>query len=144
VARGRRTHSSKKKRIMTAGTELFYETDNGIFKFTVEDVMDHLNRNETQYDAKEVTVLEDLLSSPKNRLWPCPTFEKFRHGQFEDESPCDCANAPQRFLDQLPFPPRRFRFSSPPFSFLLGKQRFRCQRFNELRSPLPFSGASLS
>jgi hypothetical protein len=53
----------KKEDTMTMGTEVFYETDNGIFKFTVDDVMDHLNRNEPGYDEKVVTVLKDLLSS---------------------------------------------------------------------------------
>jgi hypothetical protein len=48
---------------MTKEITVFYETENGIFRFTVEDVRDHLNRTETEYDEKEVTVLKDLLSS---------------------------------------------------------------------------------
>jgi hypothetical protein len=48
---------------MTTIITVIYETDKGIFRFTVEDMIDHLNRSETEYDAKEVTVLKDLLSS---------------------------------------------------------------------------------
>jgi hypothetical protein len=48
---------------MTTVITVIYETDKGIFQFTVKDVIDHLNRTETEYDAKEVTVLKDLLSS---------------------------------------------------------------------------------
>jgi hypothetical protein len=44
---------------------VFYETDKAVFRFTVEDVRDHLNRTEAEYDAKEVTLLKDLLSSAK-------------------------------------------------------------------------------
>jgi hypothetical protein len=40
-----------------------YETEKAVFRFTVEDVRDHLNRTETEYDAKEVTALKDVLSS---------------------------------------------------------------------------------
>jgi hypothetical protein len=40
-----------------------YETAKAVFRFTVEDVMDHLNRTEPEYDEKEVTALKDLLSS---------------------------------------------------------------------------------
>jgi hypothetical protein len=40
-----------------------YETDKAVFRFTVGDVTDHLNRNEAEYDEKEVTALTGLLSS---------------------------------------------------------------------------------
>jgi hypothetical protein len=48
---------------MTTVITVVYETDKAVFSFTVDDVMDHLNRYETEYDEKEVTVLRDLLSS---------------------------------------------------------------------------------
>jgi hypothetical protein len=48
---------------MTTEIKVFYETENGIFKFIVEDVRDHLNRTETEYDAKDLTALKELLSS---------------------------------------------------------------------------------
>jgi hypothetical protein len=40
-----------------------YETDKAVFRYTVEDVRDYLNRTETEYDEKEATALKDLLSS---------------------------------------------------------------------------------
>jgi hypothetical protein len=57
---------------MTMTTEVFYETDNGIFKFTVDDVIDHLNRTEMEYDEKEATVLKDLLSSARGESITIP------------------------------------------------------------------------
>jgi hypothetical protein len=42
-----------------------YETDKAVFRFTVEDVRDHLNRNKPGYDGEEVTALKDLLSSAR-------------------------------------------------------------------------------
>jgi hypothetical protein len=48
---------------MTTVITVVYETEKAAFRFTVEDVMDHLNRTETEYDAKEVAALKDLLSS---------------------------------------------------------------------------------
>jgi hypothetical protein len=42
-----------------------YETEKAVFRFTVEDVMDHLNRSDTEYDEKEVTALRDFLTSAK-------------------------------------------------------------------------------
>jgi hypothetical protein len=48
---------------MTTKITVVYETDKAVFRFTVDDVMDHLNRNETEYDEKEVTTLKDLFSS---------------------------------------------------------------------------------
>jgi hypothetical protein len=48
---------------MTNLITVIYETDKAVFRFSVEDVMDHLNRNETEYDEKEATALKELLSS---------------------------------------------------------------------------------
>jgi hypothetical protein len=75
---------------MATGLTVFFETDSAIFRFTVEEVMDHLNRNEPGYDEKEVTVLKDLLSSstedsitiPKDlRLFPHVTVNLIRDGK---------------------------------------------------------------
>jgi hypothetical protein len=48
---------------MTNLITVVYETDKAVLRFTVEDVRDHLNRNEAEYDEKEVTALKDLVSS---------------------------------------------------------------------------------
>jgi hypothetical protein len=67
-----------------------YETENGIFRFTVDDVRDHLNRNEAEYDEKDVTAIKDLLSSatvdsitiPKElRLFPHIALDLIREGK---------------------------------------------------------------
>jgi hypothetical protein len=48
---------------MTTVITVVYETDKAVFRFTAKDVRDHLNRTETEYDAKEATALKDLVSS---------------------------------------------------------------------------------
>jgi hypothetical protein len=48
---------------MTTEITVVYETDNAVFRFTVDDLMAHLNRNEPGYDEKDVTAINDLLSS---------------------------------------------------------------------------------
>jgi hypothetical protein len=39
-----------------------YQTENGIFRFTVEEVKEYIDRYETQYDTSDVTVLLYSLS----------------------------------------------------------------------------------
>jgi hypothetical protein len=48
---------------LTAVIEVFYDTENSKFRFTVDDVCDYLTRIKTEYDAKEVNVLKNLLLS---------------------------------------------------------------------------------
>jgi hypothetical protein len=69
-----------------------YETDKAVFRFTVDEVRDHLNHTETEYDAKEVTALKDFLSSatggsitmPKDvRLFPHIALDLIRDSKAE-------------------------------------------------------------
>jgi hypothetical protein len=44
-------------------TTVTYQTQNGIFRFTVEEVREHIDHHEPQYEASDVTALLHSLSS---------------------------------------------------------------------------------
>jgi hypothetical protein len=47
---------------MTTVITVVYETEKGIFRFSVEEVKGHIDRYEMQYDTSDVTVLPYSLS----------------------------------------------------------------------------------